>query len=427
MLRIKSTILKVAALAAVTIITFTSCGKNSDVRETRVVIWTSSAEFAQYVELFNKTHKDNSAVLVYKDNPALSIPPAKDEAVPDIIVGSWLRTETPQKYYKSLSYLFDNKKLTSDIFYQQLLTAGAKKGIQFLLPVSYNLPAVVFSNENKDLIPDNYTLSLQQIRETGSAFNQKNKKNAFTRIGFTPLGNSDFLYLASKIYNSDFREEKGNIVWNNDNLLKTVEELKNWVTTENESARVEEDFVFKYLFMPYYRQVTSGRTLFSYTTSDQLFKALKDQDLGIDYRWIAQDKKLPIEDSFVMMGIYKKAHNIVGATEFISWFFQSENQRAILERKNNLNLETEIFGIAGGFSAVRDVTEHILPLYYTHLLTNLPPAQMLTPPEQLPARWGTYEDMVVEPYLTSLITATEDTSVTSISELESEWRRKVFD
>ena len=128
-----------------------------------------------------------------------------------------------------------------------------------------------------------------------------------------------------------------------------------------------------------------------------------------------------------MMGIYKKAQNIVGATEFTSWFFQSENQRAILERKNNLNLETEIFGIAGGFSAVRDVTEHILPLYYTHLLTNLPPAQMLTPPEQLPARWGTYEDMVVEPYLTSLITATEDTSVTSISELESEWRRKVFD
>ncbi|MCR5188896.1 MAG: extracellular solute-binding protein [Treponema sp.] len=427
MLKHQSKLLKTIALALVSITLLTACGRKKDVQARRVVIWTSNSEFAQYVELFNKTHKENSAVLVYKDNPALSMPPARDEAAPDIVVGSWLRTDNPQKYYKSLDYIFDNRKLTTDIFYSQLLTAGQKKGVQYLLPVSFNLPALVFSNDNKDLVPDNYTLTLKQLREAGSAYNEKNKKGAYTKMGFTPLSNNEFIYLTTKIYGANFREEKGEIVWAASNLINAANELRDWVIKENTSAQVEEDFAYKYLFMPYYRQVTTGRTLFAYTTSDQLFKAMKDQDLGIDYRWIVQDRNLPIEDSFTMMGIYKNSRNLVGATEFISWFFQSESQRAILERKDRFNLETEIFGIAGGFSALRDVTEHILPVFYTQLLTNLPPAQMLSVPNQLPARWESYRTMVVEPYVKDLATSDNTENVTTILALESEWRRKVFD
>ena len=427
MLKHQSKLLKTIALALVSLTFFTGCGKKKDFQARRIVIWTRNSEYAQYVELFNKTHKENSAVLVYKENPALSMPPARDEVAPDIVVGSWLRTDNPNKYYKSLDYIFDNRKLTSDVFYSQLLTAGQKKGVQYLLPVSFNLPALVFSNENKELVPDNYTLTLEQLRKAGSAYNEKNKKGAYTKMGFTPLSNNEFIYLATKIYGANFREEKGEIVWSAANLSKAADELSDWVIKENTSAQTEEDFSYKYLFMPYYRQVTSNRTLFAYTTSDQLFKAMKNQDLGIDYRWIVQDRNLPIEDSFTMMGIYKKSKNLVGATEFISWFFQSENQRAILERKDRLNLETEIFGIAGGFSAIRDVTEHILPVFYTQLLTNLPPAQMLSVPNQLPARWESYKTMVVEPYVKALATSDNTENVTSILALESEWRRKVFD
>ena len=45
----------------------------------RIVIWTNCSEFAQYIEFFNSTHKDSNAVLVYKENPAASLPAAKDE------------------------------------------------------------------------------------------------------------------------------------------------------------------------------------------------------------------------------------------------------------------------------------------------------------------------------------------------------------
>ncbi len=410
----------------------TSCSKSESRKLTvyqqdRIVIWTSCREFAQYIELFNRHHKDNCAILVYKENPALSIPPAKDETPPDIIVGSWLRTDAPQKTFKSLDYLFDTKKLSSEIFYPQLLESGKRKQVQYLLPVSFNLPAVIFSTENKELVDDSYTLSLEQLRQTASAYNSKNKKGAYTKIGFTPLGNNEFLYLAAKMKGADFREEKGSITWNSQALLNATIMLKEWVNKENTSAQTEEDFTFKYLFMPYYRQVTSGRTLFAYTTSDALFKVMKDQDLNNDYRWLVENNSLYIEDSYMMMGIYRGAANQVGATEFISWFFQSENQREILDVKEKMNLETDLFGISGGFSSLRDVTEHILPIYYNQLLTNLPPSQMLTVPQKLPARWESYRTLVVEPYIKAAVTLPEGGTAPSLHEYEKEWRKKVFD
>ena len=409
------------------------CSNNSSQKartvyqQDRIVIWTSCREFAQYIELFNRQHKDNCAILVYKENPALSLPPAKDENPPDIIVGSWLRTDTPQKNFKSLDYLFDTKRLASDEFYPQLLDSGKRKDVHYLLPVSFNLPAVIFSTDNKDQIPDSYVLSLDQIRTTASAFNAKNKKDAYTKIGFTPLGNDEFLYLTAKMKGTDFREEKDEISWDGAALINTVSMLRDWVYTENTSPQIEEDFTFKYLFMPYYRQVSSGRTLLAYTTSDSLFKILKEQDLSVDYRWIVENKSIYIEDSLTMMGIYKHANNQVGATEFISWFFQSENQRSILEPKENLHLETDLFGIAGGFSSLRDVTEHVLPIYYNQLLTNLPPSQMLTVSQMLPPRWESYRTLVVEPYVKVVVTMEDGEPTPDLQDFEKEWRKKVFD
>lgn len=404
---------------------FTGCEKKP--ADNRIVIWTSCSEFAQYIELFNKTHKDNSAILVYKENPAASLPPEKDEQAPDIIVGSWLRSDDTKKNFKSLDYVFDNQLLESDIFYPQMLDSGKVNYTQYLLPVSFNLPAIIFATENKDLVSDSYTLSLDQIRKTAGEFNEKNKKDAFTKIGFCPLSNGDFLYLAAKLKGVNFRDEEGKIVWDSLKLNDVATQLKDWVYTENTSAQVEEDFAFKYLFMPNYRQVTSGRTLFAYTTSDELLKIMKDQNLNIDYRWVAEDKKIPMEDSYIMMGIHEDCNNQVGATEFMTWFFNVENQRAILERKEKFNLETEIFGISGGFSSLRDVTEYILPIFYTQLLTNIPPAQMIEVPQKLPPLWESYQEYVVDKYLTNYIKAADDEIIPTIPQLEKEWQKKVFD
>ncbi len=68
-----------------------------------------------------------------------------------------------------------------------------------------------------------------------------------------------------------------------------------------------------------------------------------------------------------------------------------------------------------------------MPVYYTNLLTNLPSAQMISVPPQLPARWESFKTQVVEPYLKSVITAEQDEEILKTKDLESEWRRKIFD
>ncbi len=405
---------------------FTSCSEKNK-EPSKIIIWTDCAEFTQYAELFNISHENDKVVLVYKENPSLSLPPAKDEENPDIIVGSWLRTDSTKKYFKNLDYTFDTKKLSSQMFYPQLLDSGKVGHVQYLIPVSFNLPAIIFSNENKHLVPESYTIGLEQIRSTASQYNGKNKKDSYTKIGFTPLANSDFLYLVTKLKGANFREEKDKIVWNQFQLDAATNYVKEWVQKENTSAQTEQDFTFKYLFMPFYRRVSIGRTLYAYTTSDELFTVMKDQQLNIGFRWVSQERMIFAEDSLTMMGIYKKAQNQVGATEFISWFCQSETQQQILERKNKMNLQTEEFGIAGGFSAIRDVTEHILPIYYTPLLTNLPPAQMIQVPQKLPARWLSYKSQVVEPYLENVITSIDDSKQISIEDYEKEYRKKFYD
>ena len=163
--------------AAILLAAFSILCSCDETEQSRIIIWTSSAEFAQYTELFNFTHPGSNAVIVYKENPAQELPPAKDELPPDIVIGSWLCTDKTQKQFKSLDYLFDRQTISSSMFYSQLLEAGKIRKTQYLLPVSFNLPAVIFSNANDSLITENYTLTLDQIKSIGYSYNEKNKRS----------------------------------------------------------------------------------------------------------------------------------------------------------------------------------------------------------------------------------------------------------
>ncbi len=417
-------ILKKIFLSSLIILGFASCKESTD---NKIVIWTNCSEFAQYTEIYNKTHKNNKAIIVYKDNPAAALPPSKDELDPDIIVGPWLRTNDVSKNFKLLNYLFDRKNISSDIFYEELLTAGKLHNKQYLIPFSFNLPVVLFSKENEKLLTNDYTLSLDDIKTISASFNKKKNNGAYTAIGFAPASNKDFLYLVTKCYGVDFRQDNNKFYHNETKLDNAVTFIRDWVETENTSVTTEEEFVYKYLSMPDYRQVTSGKTLFAYATSDRLFDVMRNQDLAIDYRWIVDNNSLILEDSMLFTGIYKKAKNKAGASEFLSWLFDIQSQKDIMDRKIKLNLNTETFGLAGGFSSLKEITEHVLPVYYTQLLTNLPPSQYFKAPQKLSSKWESYKAAVVEPYIRNLITIQEGEEKLSIVDLEKDWRKKLFD
>ena len=383
-------------------------------RETLITIWTNIPEFTEYGELFNDTHGKKKVILVYKKNPSEALASKNEKNPPDIVVGPWLRTDKTSRFFRSIDTIFDGSGITQSIFYPQLLEAGKIRQSYYLLPVSFNLPAVIFSKENAAAVEDNYTLSIEQLKEAGRAFNVRQQNGTYSRIGFVPQAGNSFLYFTAKAKGAQFRESKSSFTWNADKLSDAIAYLKNWSKTVNTSSEAEQDFAYKYLSMPNFKRVTSGRTLFAYITSDALFSLTAEQSEMLDYRWIYDGNKIPIEDSFVTLGIPKHAKHPNGAYDFIEWFLNAETQRAVLERKAKQNLDIHQFGIAGGFSSIREVNEHILPLYKTMLLTNTPPTNMLSVPEKLPSDWELIKEQIIVPYLRDEVQNTGDTPVADL-------------
>ena len=246
-------------------------------------------------------------------------------------------------------------------------------------------------------------------------------------MGFAPESNDNFLYLVTKIQGSNYKESKGNYFsWDSTALLNSINYLNTWITEVNGSSQIERDFVYKYLSVNDDKRVTQGKTLFAYTTSDKLFKLSKQQLSKIDYRWLQNEKQLPVEDSMLMMGIPKHTQNHYGAAEFISWFYNPETQQKLLERKFDMNLDTNKFGIANGFSAIREVNEHILPVFYTTLLSNIPQADSFKVYEKKPMRWERIKQKVIIPYIKDNLTSNGTKKVLTIDERYSEWRKQGF-
>ena len=391
-----------------------------------IVIWTNKSEFASYVELFNASQDDYKAIVVYKESPAESFPVAKDETPPDLVIGPWLKNQTVRKNFIPLDYLLKNVQMQEKIFYPQLLEVGNINDSQYLLPVSFNIPAIIFSKQNKDLIKDNYLLSLDEIKEISATFNKKNKSKIFTSMGFAPRWNSDFLYTVAKMQGCNFQEQGRLFSWDKTNIENTINYLKDWTITNNESTSSEDDFSFKYLYMPGYKLVSTEHCLFSYTTSDKLFSIPEEKLSDIDFRWVHFDNKIPVEDDIISLGLYRKARNIEAAEAFIIWLMKEDSQRAILERNKNMKLNTSTFGIAGGFSAIKSVNERVFTQFNSKLMGNLPIAEYLQTPNILPPHWDKIKERVIIPYL--LEATNTETQVTEQVLLDkiSEWNKQYF-
>lgn len=409
------------ALIVPLLISLVSCTGNL---KEPVVIWTNRQEFASYAELFNVVQETVKVVVVYKENPVTSLPPAKDELPPDLVIGSWLRNDTTIKQFRPLNYLFSKQKIDPLILYPQLLEYGKVQNKQYLLPVSFNLPAMIFATKNDQLVTENHLLTPDQIRDMAAQFNKKNKSNIHTAMGFAPSWSTEFQYIVSQLRGVNFRGNNGTLEWNQEQLEATMDYFHHWTQTVNDSIQEEQDFSFKYLYTPEARHVLSDSCLFAYLPSDELFSTPQNLLQEIEFRWIHQDNKIPIKDDMVFMGIYKKSRNTAGAEAFISWFMTETTQHQLLERSTIMDLNVNPFGIAGGFSAIQSVTEQVFPLYYKTLLDNLPAAQYITPPTALLPRWESLKDRVIIPWLSAAISVEDINSTTSLSQLLSSWSKQ---
>ena len=377
------------------------------------VIKTNSSEFAAYAELFNMEQDEWKVAVVFSENPAEELLASAADA--DIVAGPWIKGEKTRSRLIPLTYLFNERKLDGNVFYRSLLELGNARGQQFSLPVSFNLPALVFSRENTSHMSEGSLINFAEMQELSKSFNEM-ENGAYTRMGFSPRWDAEFLYIAAQMMGASFQESESAFSWDEENLRDAIIFLRDWETGINTSAQAAEDFKFKYLYIPLERAAASGRILLAHVYSNELFTGSQDRLGYLDFRWPAHNGQIPVKDEIVYLGINRGAKNRTAAEAFVSWFFKEETQQKIMEYIRKVGMLDNSFGVAGGFSSLKSVNERVFPLYYPDLLGKIPDEDMLKLPEILPNDWEEAREEILLPFL-SEITAAEDTaSVPSLLE-----------
>jgi ABC-type glycerol-3-phosphate transport system substrate-binding protein len=360
-------------------------------------------------------------VVIYKDDPAASLYSLnpKDRDNPSLIVAPGLHSVPVTGSFRQVTKLFTKGRISRGDFYPQLLDIGNVNGGQYLLPLSFNLPAVIFDPANSAAVPDDYMLTLDQLLTAGKDFNRQDNRGAWTAMGFAPSWSPEFLYLATNFWGANYRGVNRRFTWDDTTLTVAVDKLRAWTTDANGSTANEQDFASKYLLTPPHKQVLGGYCLFAYTTSDALFSVPPDALALIDFRWLHQDRKIPLSDSLVYAAVPKHAPLTLAAYAFLEWILREDTQALLLERGDR----TGTFGFAGGFSSLVTVNDRVFPARYPQLLGNIPLRNFIAAPEVLPSRWSSIKAQVLLPYLEDAVNTLGRSPVLSLNVRHNEWSK----
>ena len=393
-----------------------SCSSGNGVT---AVLWTDKSEFAFYSRYFNKMQDQYKIEIQFYDSPAQKL--KESDAHPDIVAGSWLKNASTRNFIKPLDSFFQDDTLSKDDFYDKLLSMGNFDEKQYLLPVSFNAPVVIFSRSNADLLSNPFTIGFEEMKELGISYNDS-ARGVFTKMGFSPLWDDNFIFLTAELTNVSFRENEP-LDWNNELLEKAMNFVYDWTIEANGSIQAVEDFTFKYFYSPPAKLVLDERILFTSTGSDSYFTLEEDQRNKIDFRWLSEGDNIPLDERSIYLGLTKKGRAVNAANAFIKWFFNDDTQRFLLEESRKYRIMDTSFGICGGFSALRPVTEKVFPQFYPNLLGHMPPEDFLSPSDILPEDWPVLKERVILPYLRERSRKPNDDGVYPLENRILDWIR----
>ena len=157
-------------------------------------------------------------------------------------------------------------------------------------------------------------------------------------------------------------------------------------------------------------------------STEALFSLPKEKLQNIDFRYLEFNGKVPCNDDILYAGICSYAKNKDASEAFITWLYSLETQEKLLMKKETENLPSKDFGIAGGFSSLKPITEKVFPQYYPLLLPHLPQNGSLKTPLILPTNWETLKTEIIFPYLLeATATSRENKKEASLEEKLREW------
>ena len=322
-----------------------------------------------------------------------------------------------------MDFIFNNNTALKQSFYPSLLNLGKIKNKQTLLPVSFDLQIIVFSENTSSSISNSFIIELDELKNLATNYNIK-KSGIYTQMGFSPVWNHEFLYKTASLFGASFRE--GNpLSWNNDALNDATTFIKNWIYASEPSIQSEDEFVYKYFSIPPIKLVTSGRILFAAMKSSEYFTTPAEQRVLLDFRMLTKDEIIPVSEGSCLYALTKRGKAKKAQIAFTQWFFKDETQKLLIEESKNKHLSDTVFGLSKGFYSLRTVTENVFPKFYPSLIGRLPLSDFLTPSDVLSQNWPELKEKIIIPYILDECRNPQGTDV-SLEKYITDWLKKGF-
>ena len=359
----------------------------------KIVLWTNNPELISYVEMFNSEHDRVKIETLYKQNPSREI--MKTKKYPDLIIGSYLNSPQIIDNFSRVNHLFKKNRIEKTSFYKNLLAKGSKNGRQFLLPVSFNMPALMFRKGDVSYNISNFVLTSENITEISRTFNENSSKGV---SAFSPRWNTDMLYYNTVMSKADFKwNESKKLSFSSEGIEKSLEITRSFIRNVNGGIEKDKLFEEKHLYKPDENLIAEQRIFFAYTDLKDFHAIGQNKRSGLNFRWLSSDERIPVCDDVIYAGIPRQAVNKNGAEAFLIWFFNHETQERIMEAGKTKRIRT--FGLCSGFSSVKTINEQVFPRYYPLLVGHIPPADMLSFPTPLPVEWEQLKSDVIKKWL----------------------------
>ncbi len=425
----------VAACAAL-LVAAAGCARPAAVVE----LWSDRAELAAYVDAFNAAGGPVKVALTYAPHPGGRL--MSGAAAPDLVFGSGLASPELHRLLAPLDRLLRSRP-AADEYYPELLAAGAAGGRQFTLPFSFNLPVVVFARAALPDI-DQFVLSDAEIRRLADEFEAharsldeaqpggRDPESAGDepplpgRVGIPVLWNEGLIYLLAQARGAGFAAaEEGTVAIDPARLAATVAAVHDWLQSGPGGIAGHRRFADVYLHLPLHQLVIEGRILLFVTDIASYARIPEEQRELLDFRWLTVDGRIPLLEDYRSFAVPAAADNPAGAALFLRWISQPPIQAHLLEAANFTWLRG--FGLAGGFPALREVSERVLPRSHPFLIGRLPDAALLRVPEPPPVDWAAARRELVEPWLRAAAVAGSlpPPGQPRLAQAVSRWRRTV--
>ncbi|MFP4509234.1 MAG: hypothetical protein ACLFNQ_03810 [Spirochaetaceae bacterium] len=375
-------------------------GGCAETPQRQIRVWTDVPEVLDYAILFNEQSEAFDIEVEAREN-LLDALQSEPEA-PDLLIGRYLNQAAGDSVFRDVGAVVSQAG-GSQQFYPEFLALGRFDDAQRLLPVSFELSAVVFADAI-DPEPDfRLSLELEAIREAAAAYNVAGPAGS-ERMGYSPLWHDEFARVLLEAHEVSFRRGAGGgTIWSAAPLREALSFAGSWVSDLNDGPDRSDAFQERYLTLPGVDLVKDGRVGFAFVPSSELLQSGFAEPGVYDSRWVAHNGSIAVRDTVIMAGIPRRADNRNGAEAFLRWLVDRETQRELLEGATRSPRFSA--GILGGFSSLIRVNERDMLQIYPDVLGRVPPASVLRWPPRLPQMWPAMRDEAILPWVQEQIRA----------------------